>query len=83
MYIYIYIYIDVSFSKQVAHPLQGEEDVWEGYLELQVSCCKRATNYRALLQKMMCKDKAPESYAISPISARNFKWVQQTRLELF
>ena len=37
-----------------------------GYLQLQVSFCKRATNRRALLLKMTCKDKA--SYGSSPPS---------------
>jgi len=35
-----------------------------GCLKLQVIFCKRATNYRALLWKMTCKDKA--SYGSSP-----------------
>jgi len=45
-----------------------------GCLTLQVSFCKRATNYRALLQNMAYKDKA--SYASSNFlpAARNTGW---------
>ena len=40
-----------------------------GCLKLQVSCCKRATNYRALAQKITYKDKV--SFASSPPSYKD------------
>jgi len=43
------------------------DSVWQRCircLKLYISFCKRATNYRAFLRKMTCKDKA--SYASSP-----------------
>ena len=44
-----------------------------GYLKLQVSFRKRATNYRALLRKMTCEDKA--SYAFSsPCRSLHANW---------
>jgi len=40
-----------------------------GCLKLKVIFCKRATNYRALLRKMICKDQA--SYVSSPSCTAN------------
>jgi len=47
-------------------------------LKLQVIFCKRATNYRTLLQKMTCKDKA--SYGSSPpcMYHWNLTWLTHT-----
>ena len=51
-----------AFSDSCSHtkPLQGGEDTKDDLrLESQVIFRKRATDYRALLRKMTCKDKAP------------------------
>jgi len=47
-----------------AEPCESGWRTCKGYLKLQVTFRKRATNYRALLWKMTCKDKA--SYASWP-----------------
>ena len=51
----------------IRYDLFRRDTQWQrciGYLKLQVSFCKRATNFRALLRKMIYIDKA--SYAPSP-----------------
>jgi len=50
------LYIDSALHTVWRRPI--------GCLKLQVIFCKRATNYRALLRKMTCKDKA--SYDSTP-----------------
>jgi hypothetical protein len=64
--------IDHCLSLSLSLPV-GLSCIWSigwrrpiGCLKLQVIFRKRATNYRALLRKMTCKDKA--SYESSPLS---------------
>jgi len=53
---------EIPFFFRVSLLLHGRSRGWQrpiGCLQLQVIFRKRATNYRALLRKMTCKDKAP------------------------
>jgi len=46
-----------------------------GCLKLQVSFCKRATNYRALLRKITCKDKASYESSLLCMSHDSYTYV--------
>ena len=61
-YLFAHSYFDTHSTIAKSQRQVGEDSL--DALKLQVIFCKRATNYRALLRKMTCEDKA--SYESTP-----------------